>query len=467
MKLYNKSELRYSRIFFDKRPPAYAFILIFSTLATLIIAFAVSAYLPKNYIVKARGTSVITGTEYVSALSNGKIVTLHKKEGDSVKAGEVILSLSSGQEGLQTESLTKQLDKLKAKESLFQKYEQSLNEKVNYMANSGEEQEYYGKVEYYLSQLSSENYNDGSQYAKLQEEYTKLNKLVAEKSQLETDLSSYQSQLANLEAELATLSVQETAETNSDSETSSSSVDTSSNSIQLEQLNAKISEVKTKIETTTSSIQGKGTEIESLQSSIREMERSYNDPTSQAYNTYAQLISELGTARAANNKSITELEANLGIATGQDRGLTVSASSDGTLHYVTPLKQGMSVQQNQTVAEIAGSDREAYVEAFVLATDISRVTVGAEVDIAITGVNSQKFGTLKGAVTQIDSGTITQETQNGNVSFYKVVVALEELTLKKDEEIVVLQKDMPVEARIVYDNETYLDWILELLSFKQ
>lgn len=467
MKLYNKSELRYSRIFFDKRPPAYAFILIFSTLATLIIAFAVSAYLPKNYIVKARGTSVITGTEYVSALSNGKIVTLHKKEGDSVKAGEVILSLSSGQEGLQTESLTKQLDKLKAKESLFQKYEQSLNEKVNYMANSGEEQEYYGKVEYYLSQLSSENYNDGSQYAKLQEEYTKLNKLVVEKSQLETDLSSYQSQLANLEAELATLSVKETAETNSDSETNSSSTDSSPNSIQLEQLNTKISEVKTKIETITSSIQGKGTEIESLQSSIREMERSYNDPTSQAYNTYAQLISELGTARAANNKSITELEANLGISTGQDRGLTVSASSDGTLHYVTPLKQGMSVQQNQTVAEIAGSDREAYIEAFVLATDISRVTVGAEVDIAITGVNSQKFGTLKGAVTQIDSGTITQETQNGNVSLYKVVVALEELTLQKDEEIVVLQKDMPVEARIVYDNETYLDWILELLSFKQ
>ncbi|MGQ7366537.1 hypothetical protein ACTGXZ_04975 [Streptococcus suis] len=110
---------------------------------------------------------------------------------------------------------------------------------------------------------------------------------------------------------------------------------------------------------------------------------------------------------------------------------------------------------------------EAYIEAFVLATDISRVAVGAEADIAITGVNSQKFGTLKGAVTQIDSGTITQETQNGNVSLYKVVVALEELTLKKDEEIVVLQKDMPVEARIVYDNETYLDWILELLSFKQ
>lgn len=34
-------------------------------------------------------------------------------------------------------------------------------------------------------------------------------------------------------------------------------------------------------------------------------------------------------------------------------------------------------------------------------------------------------------------------------------------------ETIILQKDMPVEARIVYDNETYLDWILEMLSFKQ
>ncbi|BBA93425.1 hypothetical protein [Streptococcus ruminantium] len=40
------------------------------------------------------------------------------------------------------------------------------------------------------------------------------------------------------------------------------------------------------------------------------------------------------------------------------------------------------------------------------------------------------------------------------------------MTLKKGKEVIVLQKDMPVEARIVYNQETYLDWILELLSFK-
>lgn len=108
-----------------------------------------------------------------------------------------------------------------------------------------------------------------------------------------------------------------------------------------------------------------------------------------------------------------------------------------------------------------------YVEAFVPASDISRVSKGAKVDVALTGVNSQKYGTLKGKVKQVDSGTIAQETKYGNINIYKVIVKLESLTLKHESETIVLQKDMPVEVRIVYDRETYLDWILEMLSFKQ
>ena len=52
MKLYNKSELRYSRIFFDKKPPAFVFILISSTAIILSGALIGAAYIPKNYIVK-------------------------------------------------------------------------------------------------------------------------------------------------------------------------------------------------------------------------------------------------------------------------------------------------------------------------------------------------------------------------------------------------------------------------------
>ncbi|MDS8163696.1 secretion protein HlyD, partial [Streptococcus pneumoniae] len=76
------------------------------------------------------------------------------------------------------------------------------------------------------------------------------------------------------------------------------------------------------------------------------------------------------------NKSITELEANLGVATGQDKAHSILASNEGTLHYLVPLKQGMSIQQGQTIAEVSGKEKGYYVEAFVLASDISRVSKG-------------------------------------------------------------------------------------------
>ena len=454
MKLYNKSELRYSRIFFDKRPPAFAFILIISTAIILSGALIGAAYIPKNYIVKANGNSVITGTEFLSAISSGKVVTLHKSEGDMVNAGDVIISLSSGQEGLQASSLNKQLEKLRAKEVIFQKFEQSLNEKYNHMSNSGEEQEYYGKVEYYLSQLNSESYNNGTQYSKIQDEYTKLNKITAERDQLDADLQALQNELLQLQQQGASSPLSDTT--------------SADDKAKLEaKLEAKISEITTKIEALKTSITSKNSEIDSQQSNIKDMNRTYNNPTSQAYNIYAQLISELGTARSNNNKSITELEANLGVATGQDKAHSILAPNEGTLHYIVPLKQGMSIQQGQTIAEVSGKEKGYYVEAFVLASDISRVSEGAKADVAITGVNSQKYGTLKGQVRQIDSGTISQETKEGNISLYKVMIELETLTLKHGSETIILQKDMPVEVRIVYDKETYLDWILEMLSFKQ
>lgn len=232
-------------------------------------------------------------------------------------------------------------------------------------------------------------------------------------------------------------------------------------------LETKKSELATKIETIKSNITAKNSEIEGQKINIKDMERSYNDPTSASYNTYVQLISELGTARSNNGKGITELEANLGIAAGQDKAHSILATSDGILHYIVPLKQGMAIQQEQTVAEISEKEKGYYVEAFVGSSDISRVSKGAKVDVAIAGVNIQKYGTLQGKVMQIDFGTISQETKEVHISQYKVIVQLESLTLKHKSKSIFLQKDMPVEVRIVYDNETYFDWILEMLRFKQ
>jgi len=83
------------------------------------------------------------------------------------------------------------------------------------------------------------------------------------------------------------------------------------------------------------------------------------------------------------------------------------------------------------------------------------------------GTNSQKYGTLKGKLVAIDNGTITQESEQGNMVFYHCNITLLKTQLKaSDKSTIQAIKSMPIEARIVYDKETYFEWILKQLSFK-
>lgn len=60
----------------------------------------------------------------------------------------------------------------------------------------------------------------------------------------------------------------------------------------------------------------------------------------------------------------------------------------------------------------------------------------------------------------------TVQTQEGNNSFYKAKIEIEDKKLIKDYEEIPIIFSMPVEARIIYDKETYLDYFLEKLNFK-
>lgn len=63
-------------------------------------------------------------------------------------------------------------------------------------------------------------------------------------------------------------------------------------------------------------------------------------------------------------------------------------------------------------------------------------------------------------------GTITQETTQGTALYYRCVILIDEAQLiDSKENVVEAQKSMPVVARIVYDEETYLNWLLDMLNF--
>lgn len=159
MKLYNKEKLKNSRIFFDKKPAKFMTILIYFTLFLLILFVFISSKVRKTYIVKANGQVSDKDISYVSSNINGTVKKIIAKEGDWVKEGTLILGISNGEENTQRKEYEKVLDKNIEKRKLLDRYRKSLDENKNHLKDLGTEQEYYGKVEYYLQAMESEKKN--------------------------------------------------------------------------------------------------------------------------------------------------------------------------------------------------------------------------------------------------------------------------------------------------------------------
>ncbi len=426
MKLYRIEDLKSSRIFFDKNPPAFLTIFIMSVLIMLMGFIWVCTILPKNYIVEAQGVVTTVDNGYIGAYSDGIVVDIKKKENDWVDEGEVLLVISNGSEGVQIDALNKQLNQAQSKIEAMDLFEKSLNDKVNYLQNKGLQQEYYGKMEYYLSLLSDEKATTENQK---KEKIKKQEKLVTKKQEL-----------TNLEKE-------------------------------LNKLNGKIEnldnlDIQSKKEKLKTEIESKKSEIETLENEIEQLNQ--QSSTLQLEQTRLQFISELGTSRTMVESNMVELQSQINVYKKQDELIEIKASQQGYLHYLSLIKDGVSIQKGQTIAEIS-ENKEAHmiVEAYIQAIDRTKVDIEDEVKVAIQGVNTQKYGTLSGKLVEIDNGTLTQETNNGNAILYKCKIEIDqmELSTKKGEKIQ-LVKSMPVVARIVYDKETYMDWLLEMLNFK-
>ena len=161
------------------------------------------------------------------------------------------------------------------------------------------------------------------------------------------------------------------------------------------------------------------------------------------------------------------------VLTGDNRKFCVKestfliATQSGELHYVMPIASGMSIQQNQILAEIASYEENLYIDTYISSSDRSRVRVGNNVKVSISGVNNYRFGSLSGVVDFIEPGTLQNESTEGAIVYYRAKVQLSETSLASNTgEIIELIRSMPVEARVVYEEESYLEWILNLLNLR-
>ncbi|MFM1539590.1 HlyD family efflux transporter periplasmic adaptor subunit [Helcococcus bovis] len=484
MKLYNKEDLRNSRIFFDKKPPKFMIFLVYFLIFSVIMSILGAGKINKNYIVKAQGSIADKNIVYHSSNVNGTVIKLIKNEGDYVKEDESILIISNGEENTQRKEYEKILKENKEKLELLNKYRNSLDTKQNLLKDMGAEQEYYGKVEYYLSGLKGDGLNKSFLNEDIGKKQHKLALKINEKNELGNSIKNleenkkYYDKLASdyekLNYEISDLEA-EILQLKSNEKENSNLIKIKEKELKVKKEkyreNSKILENKAKSEneyqTTKSKIESLTSEIDGLGEEIKQLNRQQVSPK-QSNQIYFQLINEIGAEIKTIEKNNADINLNISVLSKRDKNYELKAKKSGKIHFLNNIKEGLNVQANQPLLEISTLEKENYyVDAYVNIIDISKIKINQDVDISIIGVNTYKYGTLKGKIKYIENGTTSIQTQEGNKSFYKVKVELEtkELLSKKDK--IKLFLSMPVEARIIYDKETYLDYILEKLSFKE
>lgn len=162
------------------------------------------------------------------------------------------------------------------------------------------------------------------------------------------------------------------------------------------------------------------------------------------------------------NNQIHELERDLKNNEEIIEQYKYKAIEDGIFHYEIEPKIGNFIQESQIIGEI-NDNSNLIIEARIPAIEISKVDTNQSVRVQIQGINVLKYGLINGEIKSIDN---IAESDNQNNLFYNCTIELQDYELKSKYDTVKIINSMPVIVHIVYDEETYLEWLLEMVLNK-
>lgn len=230
LKVYSLHEITDSRVLYDKNPPKFMVLIILIVLS-LIVGFLVWADVSiKTYVVKAQG--IVTADNKTNIMTNitGQLSSVNVKEGQKVKAGDVLFTINPSDSNLQLEQANAELKYDNERIALLTRAEKDAAKGTNsFNKNNPNELEFYNRLqdnyakegEYTVDAkaLKAQGYTDDMIKQQQDQAKTKLNELhydtilsfTTEKDQDEADKAKVEGQIDALKSSLSSYKI--TAET--------------------------------------------------------------------------------------------------------------------------------------------------------------------------------------------------------------------------------------------------------------
>ncbi len=143
----------------------------------------------------------------------------------------------------------------------------------------------------------------------------------------------------------------------------------------------------------------------------------------------------------------------------------VRAPMDGVVRNVKLTTEGGVAKPGDEILQIVPLDEDLIVEAKVRPADIAFIKPGLPATVKLDAYDYSIYGTLKGQVSYISADTLSEETRNGEVPYYRVQIKTtgRNLTSRKNEHIDI-QPGMTATVEIKTGRQTVLRYITKPIT---
>ncbi len=157
-------QLRDSRILYDRKPPAFGYMILLSITLLLVITIIWSIKTPKTYVIRSSGIVESSNKTYIMSPYTGEISEMYISEGTVVEQGDVLFKVKSTDINLQVTQMEEQKKSYEERIAQCEKLVKSIRDNKNYFdITKKEDSLYYSQYEAYKSQVA-QNQLDMSTY---------------------------------------------------------------------------------------------------------------------------------------------------------------------------------------------------------------------------------------------------------------------------------------------------------------
>lgn len=180
-----------------------------------------------------------------------------------------------------------------------------------------------------------------------------------------------------------------------------------------------------------------------------------------------EAIESAASVQEQYQQEVDNIESQITVLKKTKSTYKVRANISGKIHMLGKYTKGVIVEEGTVIASILDiNNGSAIIDATVTASDRSRIKIGNKVKIAVSGLQENVYGTIKGQVKEIDTDVSADES--GQNPYFKIRIKPEKNNLNsKDGETINLENGMAVECRIIYDKISYFNYFLDAIGVKK